>query len=248
MALPRFRITERQVMMGLLLASFIGFAGALIFTSFRQPGERLEPTDQARVHFMRPSETPGVAQYLLADYFDPSLMSLPNAHGFSQNMWQHSAAAPARTFEPTPDFALLDPPPGAEMPVLLAQTPPAETVQGDVRKLPAITEDPVPPSPVTSVTTQSTLRVEGALASRAPVEQADLPAIESETGLRPTRVRVAAAPDGRVRYVALDRSSGNDAADAQALGFARLLQFEPTSSTDPLALTWGVVKFYWATK
>jgi TonB family protein len=61
-------------------------------------------------------------------------------------------------------------------------------------------------------------------------------------------VRVAAAPDGRVRYVALDRSSGNDAADAQALGFARLLQFEPTSSTDPLALTWGVVKFYWATK
>jgi TonB family protein len=65
--------------------------------------------------------------------------------------------------------------------------------------------------------------------------------------LRPTQVRVAVAADGTVHYAVLHRPTGNEAADAEALRFARALRFAPRQDTDAAGLTWGLVRFLWAT-
>jgi len=49
-----------------------------------------------------------------------------------------------------------------------------------------------------------------------------------------------------VRYAVLDKSSGNDALDTEAVEIARQLQFAMESAVDPLELTWGTVRFFWA--
>jgi hypothetical protein len=250
MAVPRFRVTERQVLMLLLVASFIGFGGAFLVAGFRQHGERLERTGEPRVRWMPARELTGAApaEYLVAEYFDPSLMSLPNAHGFSARMWRARAGMPPRTFEPPVELALLDPTLPRELPTLLTEAPLADTVQSVVKQLPATTEDIFNDTePVAAVTTQSTVLIEGSLEQRGLSRRPELPVVSAEAGLKPTRIRVAVASDGRIRYAMLDRSCGNETIDSLALQIAHGLRFEPTISPDPLALTWGAVKFYWAT-
>src|SRR5947209_6430623 len=171
MAVPRFRVTERQVLMALLVASFVVFGGAFVLSGFRQRGERRERTSQPR----------------------------------------------------------------------------AESVQSSVEKLPATAQDTLSNETfAATAATQSTLHVEGELEQRDILEIPNLPMPAVDAGLRPTRVRVAVAADGRVRYATLDRSCGNEAVDGQALELARRLIFERTSSADPLSLTWGTLKFSWA--
>ena len=252
MAVPRFRVTERQVLLLLLVASFIGFGGAFLVAGFRQHGERLERTGEPRVRWMPPREPTVITptEYLVAEYFDPSLMSLPNTRGFSARMWQRSADAPPRSFEPPAELALLDPTSDGKIATLLPEPSLTDIVNLVVEKLPATVEDLTTdePAAVAMVVTQSTLHVDGVLEQRSLRLQPELPAVTADTGLKPTRVRVAVAPDGRVRYVTLDQSCGNETVDAQALDTASRLRFEPATSADPLALTWGMVKFSWATK
>jgi hypothetical protein len=249
MAVPRFRVTERQVLMALLVASFVVFGGAFVLSGFRQRGEPRERTSQPRVHWMPAHDATPTAPtaYLLAEYFDPSLMSLPSAEGFSRRMWQRSAAAPTQIFDPPSELALLDPQVTNELGTLLPKQPLAESVQSSVEKLPATAQDTPTNEPfAATAATQSTLRVEGELEQRNILEIPSLPVPAVDAGLRPTRVRVAVAADGRVRYATLDRSCGNEAVDGQALELARRLIFERTSSADPLSLTWGMLKFSWA--
>jgi TonB family protein len=251
MAVPRFRFSERHVLMLVLAVSFIGFAAAFFIGGLRGHATPMAPTEQARIHWMPPQE--GMThdgQNLMADYFDPSLMSLPNGHGFSSLMWQRSADAPTRIFVPPAELALLDPATGSVMAALLTEASLTGAARSVVERLPVMAEDSVTDdlAVVAAVFTQSTLHVEGVLEQRGLQVQPELPAIAAEAGLRPTRVRLAVAPDGRVRYATLDRSSGSEAADNQAVDVTGRLRFEPASAADPLTLTWGVVKFYWATK
>jgi TonB family protein len=250
MAVPRFRFAERHVLMLVLTVSFIGFAAAFFLGSFRGHAKPFAPTDEARIHWVPPQEAPPTTpQAIIAEYFDPSLMSLPNAHGFSAVMWGRSAEASPRVFVPPAELALLDPGTDSEMMVLLPETSLTNTTRSVVERLPATAEESTTDetTEVPAVVTQSTLHVEGALEQRGLQMRPELPAVTADAGLRPTRVRLAVAPDGRVRFVTLDRSCGNDAVDAQALDVAGRLHFEPASAADPLTLTWGVVKFYWAT-
>ncbi len=252
MAVPRFHVTERQVLLLLLATSFVGFGGAFLLGGFRPHGEPIEHVNQARVRWMPPRETTSAAPsaYVVADYFDPSLLSLPSEHGFSQSMWRRSATAPPWIFDPTPELALLDPPAATDMAPLLVQSTISDAVRSSVEKLPAAVENTVTNETfaVTTAATQSTLRVEDALEDRNLLRQPELPAVAGETALKPTRVRVAVATDGRVRYAVLDRSCGNETVDTQAVEIVHRLRFEPVTSSDPLALVWGAVRFYWATK
>lgn len=234
----------------LLIASVFGFAGAFLLAGFRQHGSRLERTSQPRVHWAPPPATTGQRSmtYLIADYFDPSLMSLPNPRGFSLRMWQHSAVPPAQNFDPPSDLALLDPPPSEPLPAMLPQPSLSNALQSSVDKLPATLLD-FPSVDTHGVAgTQSTLHFDGDVASRTLLEQPTLPITGINAGLRPTRVRLALGVDGRVRYATLDRSSGNEDVDAQALELARRLRFDSVSASDPLALTWGTARFTWASR
>lgn len=251
MAVPRFRITERQVLLLLLVASCLGFAGAFLVAGFRERGTRLERTTQPRVRWTpvaEAAEERPLAE-VFAEYFDPSLMSLPNPHGFSSPMWQHTAEPPARAFEPPAALALLDPPPIQELPALLPALTTPDELQEGVQKLSAsLSDGPViDASDIPVAGTRSTMSIEGDLEGRNLLEPASLPSPTAESGLRRTRIRLAVAPDGRVRYATLERSCGNEAVDSMALEFARRLRFDPVSSADPLAVQWGILKIIWAT-
>lgn len=250
MAVPRFRITERQVLMLLLVASVLGFAGAFLLASFRQHGARLERTSQPRVRWMPPPTATGATSMtdLIADLFDPSLMALPNPRGFSLRLWQRRTAPPARVFDPPSELALLDPPALDPLPAMLLQSPLETGLQTGIEKLPATLLDLNSSELQGTAGTQSTMHLNGDLASRALLEQPSLPASVVAAGVRPTRVRLAVGVDGRVRYASVDRSSGNEDMDAQALELARRLRFDSVSSADPLALAWGTARFNWASR
>lgn len=251
MAVPRFRVTERQVLLLLLAASLLTYAAVFVVSGWRRRAEGPSRASQPpRVFWMPPADASRAEPpaYFMARYFDPSLMTLPSAHGYSRAMWQRRANGTRPTFEPPVELALREPATVGEMPALLPQPPVAVAIQTTAKKLPALAEDIASPDEVVHPATQSTVRVEGEWPSRELVEQPELPVVASATALRRTRVRVAVTPDGRVQYATLDRSCGNEPVDAQALELARQLRFSPARSEDPLALEWVRVRFNWATK
>jgi TonB family protein len=251
MAVPRFRVTERQVLLLLMAASLFTYGAIFLLSGFRRRLEGPPRTSQPpRVFWMPAGATASETQpaYFMARYFDPSLMTLPSAHGYSRALWQRRANDTRPTFDPPVELALLEPVAAGEMPVLLAQPPLPLAVQATAKKSPAAPEDIASPDEVVHAGTQSTVRVEGELASRELVQQPELPVVASGSALRRTRVRIAVTPDGRVQYVTLERSCGNESVDAQALELARQLRFVPSRSADPLALEWTTLRFNWATK
>jgi hypothetical protein len=51
-----------------------------------------------------------------------------------------------------------------------------------------------------------------------------------------------------VRFVVLERSCGNEAADSRAVELARQVRFEPLADAGTEGLVWGVMKCFWATE
>src|SRR5947207_2763304 len=81
----RFRITERQVLLLIMAASILAYIAAIFVVTYRQKGQQPDLSRPARVRWMNPQaaqRAPDI-RYIIADLLDPSLMSLPNAHGFS---------------------------------------------------------------------------------------------------------------------------------------------------------------------
>ncbi len=184
----------------------------------------------------------------LAEILDPSLMSLPNAHGFSRQMLNRKVPAAPRSLGWQNDAAYLGTTPGGQFPALLKQPSIATFVQNAA--VPALS---VPPDgddaggELPAAVNQSVVRALGALASQVIVRSPALPTVASETPVRPTRVRIGVAADGTIRFAALERASGNDAADARAVELARQIRFEPLAGVAPETLTWDVLRFLWAT-
>jgi TonB family protein len=54
--------------------------------------------------------------------------------------------------------------------------------------------------------------------------------------------------DGLVLYAMLDRSSGDEAVDAQALALVRQIRFEAERDSSSTSVAWGVLRFLWATQ
>jgi hypothetical protein len=252
MTTTQARRAERQVLLLILLGFVLAYAGALLAVALHKKAERADMIKRPLVHWMPSATTARAADphYLIADLMDPSLLSLPNTHGFSHELWQRQTPAIHQT--PVPDvlLAYLTPAEPDGLPSLLEQTPLTEAVRVTVDKDSAVAEDftvnsSLEPAPVA---TQSVVRVDGNLTGRFVIHGSALPTIASETPLRPTEVRVGVGVDGTVRYAMLQRSCGNESVDGRAVELARTLCFEPENRPGIHALSWGLLRFFWAVR
>jgi len=136
---------------------------------------------------------------------------------------------------------------------LLEPTPVDAAVLSAAEKTPALSEESndieaiEPPVAIN----QSVLRVLSALEDRGITYTPPLPVINSSGPIRPTQVRIGVSADGLVLYALLDRTdrtSGDEAVDAQALALAHQIRFEAEHDSGSNPLAWGVVRFLWATQ
>jgi len=241
-------------MLWILAGCFVAFGSMFVFV--RVSGVNLTSTPRAvpRINVMFTTRqdplSPTDARYVIADAFDPSLMSLPSAHGFSKGAWTRKIEALQRSlgWNQQPAFLGASAP---EAPKSLLEPVPVDTaVFTAAEKTPALSQEPddntVPDLPLP--VNQSVFRVLGALEDRMVARAPSLPVIDSSVPLRPTQVRVGVGADGLVLYVLLDRSCGDDAVDTQALALARQMRFEAEHDSSPTSLVWGVLRFLWATQ
>jgi len=239
---------ERGVLWLMLAGSLLGHGGAFFLFRVTDAGDAPGLVGRSQVRAMLPGSEGAdrsSVQFMMAAVFDPSLIAIPSARGFSNRMWGHAlpASRQALAGEPVPAF-LGAQPPGA-FPELLAPVPLGTLLQGAT----VWGTDPEEPGsvelrPIAPAANRSVFRLTGGLIERAVVRIPSLPKIASAVALRPTHVRVAVGADGEVRYVALERSCGNEAVDAQGMELARQFRFETTGEE----LQWGVMRFLWATE
>lgn len=246
-------------MLWILAGSIVAFGSMFLF--FRVSGVSLTapPREVPRFNYMLPArQAPLVAHdaaYVVAEVFDPSLMSLPSAHGFSRHLWSRKIEASQRDlgWDQQPAFLGVTLP-GEPAPLLQPVAVDAAVLTA-AEKDPALSEesnDNELPEASMSIN-QSVYRVIGALDNRSITLAPPLPTITSPKPLAPTQVRVAVNPDGLVFYALLDvsprgGSSGDDSVDARALDIARQFRFEAEHATDAPPLTWGILRFLWATQ
>lgn len=251
---PKLSFGQGQLMLWILAGTLLAFG--VMFVFFRFSGVALTTTRRELPHIsvMQPPSqnpfSPSDSRYVMADLFDPSLMSLPSAHGFSMGMWRHKIEAAHYHLGWDEQPAYLD----AEVPgqprLLLEATPVDTAVLATAEKAPAIFEDSNdnesggPTVPVN----QSVFRVLGALEDRVVVYAPPLPVLNSPKPLPPTQIRVGVCADGLVLYALLDHSCDDDTVDAQALTLAQQTRFEAEHDTSGTALTWGLLRFLWATQ
>jgi TonB family protein len=251
MAIARFRITERQVLLLIMAGSILAYVGAILVVTFRQKGKQPDLTRPARVRWMPPQNGKGPVdiRYIIADVLDPSLMSLPSAHGFSRLAWEREPTATYRPPEPPVELAFLGAGEPTSLEPLLKEPSLDDTVKASVEKLSVEPEEATefPPVERQTAVNRTVIELTAGLEQRILADYPQLPTIASETPLRPTRLRMAVSADGTVRYEMLERSCGNESVDRQALDIARQFRFEPQEGTSVMGLTWGVARFVWAT-
>jgi hypothetical protein len=241
---------QGQLMLWILIGSLLAVVSMLVF--FRVTGVRRVSVTRETTHIeWMPAASASQLhtndeRYIIADLNDPSLMSLPSAHGFSRAVWRRKIEAAQRslgwneqpsyldvTFPGTP-ASLLEPVPLDAAVLSAAEKNPAQSEESD---------EQAPEAPV--MVNVSVFRVLGPIEDRGVMHAPELPVLSSSVPVRPTQVRVGVDPDGLVRYALIDRSYGNEIVDAQSVLLARQFRFEATQSSDPI-LTWGIVRFLWA--
>jgi len=194
--------------------------------------------------------SPSDARYVISSVFDPSLMTLPSAHGFSRGMWRRKIEARQRDLGWDGQPAFLADRPMEAMRSLLEPTPVDAAVLSAAEKTPALSEESNDTEPIESPVSvnQSVVRVLSALEDRGVTFTPPLPVINSSGPIRPTQVRVGVGADGLILYALVDRSCGDEAVDAQALVLARQVRFEAERDSSATSLAWGVLRFLWATQ
>lgn len=252
---PKVSFGQGQLLLWILAGSLVAFGVMFIF--FRFSGVPLTTTSRELPHIsvMQPASqnpfSPSDPRYVMADVFDPSLMSLPSAHGYSSRVWHRKIEATQRNLGWNEQPAFLEATVPGEPRSLLEPTPVDAAVLSAAEKTQAFSEEAndkeVPDPPVT--VNQTVLRVLGALEDRVVSYVPPLPMITSPLLLRPTQVRVGVGADGLVLYALLDRSdrlSGDDTVDAQAMALARQVRFEAEHDSSTTSVAWGVLRFLWA--
>ena len=237
------------ILIGTLLA-----VGAM-FTFFRVTGvQRVSVSREVpRIDWMAATPSSQLASndahYLIADLLDPSLMSLPSVRGFSRRVWERKLDPTQRSLGWNEQPAYLDAQPPDALRSLLEPESLSVAVLSAAEKQPAQSEEPYTEADQPAMTfNRSLFRVLGPLEDREVIRAPGLPVLSSATPVRAMQVRVGVSADGLVRYALLDRSCGNETVDAQALLLARQIRFEEDPTSRPTALTWGIVRFLWATQ
>ena len=256
MGWPRFRISERQVLLWIMASLFLAYAATFIVASLRKREEPVEVNQTPRVRRMPAIKSGGSGEpdirYRFEDLFDPSLMALPNKHGFSQRLW---SGGPLAGLAPSdwnirPSFL-----PGADvdrLKVLLEEPALTQIVETVAEKRPAADDSGTNGAAFAPAraTNSFVSIVNGTLTGRELLSSTSLPAVTNQVALRPTRVRVAVDPEGAVRFVGLERGCGQETVDVQALNRSQQLHFTPLTGDAGKGIAdfaWGVVLFVWAT-
>jgi TonB family protein len=251
--LGRFHFGESERLLLLLLtvcvaAALVSFQGPRV----THPVKTADDAARRRVRWLSAGGDPATAgrgQSLVAELFDPSVMSLPSPHGFSQRLWQHGAPVKYRPADLGAAPAFLDREAVSATSSLLEQPPLMEDIaQSMAEKGTAeIGDNAVEPVEVAHSENRTLFLVLGA-GGRAVVRMPSLPVVNNETALKPTRVRIGVATDGTVQFASVERSCGKEKIDAQAVELAQQIRFEPARDPKADSLVWGVVKMLWATE
>jgi len=249
----RLPLAQGQLMLWILVGSLLAVAAMLVF--FKVSGIRRVPVPREvpRIEWMPPIHHGQLSSkdelYVLADVLDPSLLSEPSRHGFSEKAWERNSEAKHRTlgWKEQPAYLAMTPP--AAPPSLLEPSPLDTAVLSAAEKTAAQPEESdAEMSPPAVTVNQSVIRVLGPLGNRGLIRLPELSVISNSVPLRPTQVRIGVGTGGLVRYALLDRTCGNDSVDAQAISLARRLRFESGEDATSPELTWGIVRFLWATQ
>lgn len=248
---PRFG--ELRVMWWIMGASLIAYGISILFVALSQTFPKpVAPPRHEPVRWIKPGRdhtSIGLRQQII-ELNDPSLLALPHPRGFSSSMWQQTAPCELRitTWRVPESFLTYEPP--APFDCIVGQPAINELVRSAVQKAaPDTGLSAVGIVPMSSPLNETAFQITGPLASRALVHRPELPSMLSETPLRMTRLFVWVSADGLVRHVALERSCGNETADAQAMQAAGQFRFEPLDG-DPTsqALTIGLMFILWNIK
>ena len=249
----RLFLTQGQLMLWILVGSVLAVAAMLVF--FKATRVRYVPVSRQvpRIEWMPTTHLGQLSstdeRYVIADVLDPSLMSLPSPHGFSREAWERKSDAAQRNLGWNEQPAYLT--------IKLPEAPPSllEPAPLDVSVLSAAEKTPAEPEesddemiqPVVAIN-QSVVHVLVPLGNREVNFVPELPVITNSVPLRPSQVRIGIGAGGLVLYSLLDRSCGSESVDAQGVALARQLRFEAQPNAMPSELTWGVVRFLWATQ
>jgi hypothetical protein len=142
---PKLSFAQGQLMLWILAGSIVAFGSMFLF--FRVSGVSLTapPREVPRINFMpTPRQDPLVAHdpaYVVADVFDPSLMSLPSAHGFSRRVWARKVEATQRDLGWTQQPAFLGVTTPAVPPPLLQPVSVDSAVLTAAEKSPPLSEE-----------------------------------------------------------------------------------------------------------
>ncbi|HVM63198.1 MAG TPA: hypothetical protein VMV72_20225 [Verrucomicrobiae bacterium] len=247
---PKLSFAQGQLMLWILAGSLVAFGAMILFIRFS--GVSLVTTNREvpQVYFRpTPRQDPlsvPVPADVVAEVFDPSLMSLPSVHGFSERLWARKIDAKQRDLGWDQPAAFLGVTiPGMPAP-LLQPVPVDQAVVTAAEKIPALSEeasDSEALAPPMSVN-QSVVRILGPLGDRSVTFTPPLPTVNS--AVPPTQVRVGVDAGGLVLYTMLERSSGDDSVDGRALDLAKQFRFESARDGNASTMTWGVLRFLWA--
>ena len=173
---------------------------------------------------------------------DPTLFARPNVHDFVTAFWQRPPVVHQPLFNWTEAPRFLSPAPeklGAVFRRFMQTNPPAERPL-DFKPAPKASEPAnffaaaLPPA--------TTLQLAGDLARRRLLSQVELPSIQVNDVILPSKVQVLVDPAGNVASTVLLESSAVEAADQRALQLARNLRFAPAPR-----LMFGEIIFNWHT-
>ena len=249
---PKLSFAQGQLLLWILAGSLVAFGVMFVFLRVSGVSLTTAPRESTRVLLMPAAKqnlfSSSDPRYVIADIFDPSLMTLPSEHGYSRGIWRQKIEVKQRDLGWNEQPAFLAVRVTETPPSLLEPTPVNTAVLSAAEKTSALSEESndnevvEPPMPIN----QSVLRVLSALEDRGVAYAPPLPIINSTGPIRPTQVRVGVSADGLVLYALLDRSCGDEAVDAQALALARQIRFESERDTGSIPLAWGVLRFLWA--
>jgi TonB family protein len=232
----RHLLAPEQIPLWMLLISLCGVGASLVFSRGVAVAQLRELPERPRIQWLPAADT---------DRFDPSLMSLPSARGFSSKLWGRSAPVTPQTTEWKPAPSYFDGESDRPLPTLLTLPALANEVQATAMKMPVEAEGlPEETIEIPAPLNRTVIRVTGALADRRVLEEPVAVTVRSEVTLRPTRVRVGVNTDGRVRFATVERSSGDAAVDGRATELARQVRFEPRVTG--AEVEWGLLRFLWA--
>jgi hypothetical protein len=222
----------------------------LVFSlSDRSPLVRRQPGRMMQTHYGDPHRA-SAALIEFQALEDPTLYALPSARGFAGAAWAQATDFPPPPLEWDEGVRWLTNSPGALSHGVYARlTPPSAPNSIPARKPPPrLMEVAVAPLPLAS---QSTLRIEGALAQRSLLTPLVLPSIAHSNLLTNAVVQLCVTADGEPFSAVLLQSCGLKSADAKALELAVSARFaaQPAAKGEWVEVggSWGELVFQWHT-